>query len=262
MIRRYRATALSDQTAVWETTIGERKRKEHYLNRRALYKGKYMTNTTDIFADDFDSHDELIRRLEHDTQVFQNKRIKEAFKKVDRKDFVRDDYRIEAYEDYPLPIGEGQTISQPTTVAFMLERLDPQIGDTVLDVGCGSGWTTALLAEMVQDTGKVIGLEVIEDLFEFGKENLKKYNYPWAEIRRSPGGAPTIPEAPFDRILVSAAANEIPQPFLEQLKDGGVMVLPINKTLTKIVKIPQKNGGYELEKEEYPGFTFVPFQDN
>ena len=105
-----------------------------------------------------------------------------AFQKIDRADFVLPQYSNEAYEDYPLPIGHGQTISQPATVAFMLELLQPKIGEKILDIGAGSGWATALLAEIVGKDGKVYGLEIISELVEFGKNNLGKYNFNNAEI--------------------------------------------------------------------------------
>ncbi|MEX0934855.1 MAG: protein-L-isoaspartate O-methyltransferase [Candidatus Paceibacterota bacterium] len=218
-------------------------------------------NTTDIFEDDFLSQDELLTRLEEKTSVLKNERIQEAFKAIDRRDFVRSDYQIEAYEDYPLPIGEGQTISQPTTIAFMLELLDPQEGDVVLDIGSGSGYTTALLGYMVGKTGKVIGLEIYEDLIDFSRENLEKYNMDWVEVRKSEGGVPEIEEAPLDRVLVSAGAEEIPQALIDQLKAGGVIVLPIKDmedrdTLLRIEK--EKTG--KLIKKSFPGFRFVPFQ--
>lgn len=220
-----------------------------------------MTNTTDIFADDFSNNDELIRRLEHDTQVLKSDRVKNAFKAVDRKDFVKGDYSVEAYEDYPLPIGEDQTISQPTTVAFMLELLDVKEGHAILDVGSGSGWTTALLAELVGKNGTVIGLEVKDALVEFGQNNVGKYDYPQVEIRKSTGGAPHLDEAPFDRILISAAVNEIPDAFITQLKDNGIIVLPVQNSVVKVTKVPHtKEKGYELEEETYDGFRFVPFE--
>src|SRR3989338_5684724 len=105
-----------------------------------------------------------------------------VFEKIDRADFVSSEYQAEANENYPLPIGFGQTISQPFTVAFMLKLLSPQEGDKVLDVGCGSGWTTALLANLVGKTGKVFGVEIIPELVSFCRKNLAKYNFPNAEI--------------------------------------------------------------------------------
>lgn len=218
-----------------------------------------MSNKTDIFADDFDGQAELIRRLREDTGVLESERIIEAFQKIDRKDFVRDDYQVEAYEDYPLPIGHDQTISQPTTVAFMLELLDTKEGEKILDVGCGSGWTTALLAAIVGDSGQVIGLEVVEELVDFGRKNLDKYDFAHAKIRHSDGGAPQLNEAPFDKMLVSAAAEEIPDGFIRQLKDNGIIVIPIGNNIVKATKVP-KGDGYQLETEEHPGFRFVEFQ--
>ncbi len=114
--------------------------------------------------------------------VLKTPKIIEAFKKIDRKDFVKEEFLEEAYFDTPLPIGFGQTISQPYTVAFMLELLEPKEGDTVLDIGSGSGWTTALLAYIVGNKGKVIGVERIKELVEFGKKNLAKYKFKNAHI--------------------------------------------------------------------------------
>lgn len=219
-------------------------------------------NTTDILKDDFSSHEELLTRLEKETRVFKNTAIKEAFRAIDRKDFVQSDYKVEAYEDYPLPIGEDQTISQPTTVAFMLELLDPQVGDIVLDVGSGSGYTTALLGYMVGKGGKVIGLEIHDSLVEFGQKNIEKYDMPWVEIRKSEGGIPDLEDAPFDRALVSAGADEIPQSLIDQLAVGGVIVLPVvdeegGHTLLRVEK--EKTG--KLVRTSHPGFVFVPFKD-
>lgn len=209
-----------------------------------------------MFADDFESREQLMKRMQDETQVFRNPLVKEAFEKVDRKDFVKEDYKIEAYEDYPLPQGHGSTISQPTTVAFMLERLDPQMGDSVLDVGCGSGFTTALLAEMVGENGKVTGVDIVPELVEFANGNLSKYDYSWAEVQLTKKGVESHPEAPFERILVSASFDEFPQEYVDQLKVGGVLVAPVNDTLFKITK--KKEG--VIEKESYPGFAFVDFE--
>lgn len=177
-----------------------------------------------------------------------------AFHAIDRADFVRPEHRRFAYSDEPLPIGSEQTISQPTTVAIMLELLAPHTGDRVLDVGSGSGWTTALLAHIVGNTGIVYGTERIPDLVHFGAENLARYRFPHTSI--VPAGATLgLPErAPFDRILVSAAADELPQELITQLAPGGTLVLPIKTSVWCIKK--QSDGS--LEAFEYPGFAFVP----
>lgn len=215
-----------------------------------------MANKTDIFADNWSSQDDLVERMKEETNVLETARIETAFREIDRRDFLRDGYLVEAYEDYPIPIGEEQTISQPTTVAYMLELLSVKEGDTVMDVGCGSGWTTGLLAELVGPDGRVIGFEVKESLAEFGQKNLAKYDLPQAEIR--PGNPITdVPEeAPFSRILVSAAADKIPPTLTDQLAVGGVMVVPIGESLVRATKLPDGT----LEQEETEGFQFVPLQ--
>lgn len=215
-----------------------------------------MTKKTDIFADNWNSQDELIKRMKEKTNVLKTARIETAFQRIDRKDFVRDEYQIEAYEDYPIPIGGDQTISQPTTVAYMLELLHPKEGNTILDVGCGSGWTTALLAELVGRDGRVIGFEIKDDLVEFGQNNLAKYDLPKAEIRVGNPITDTPDEAPFSRILVSAAADKIPPTLTDQLAVGGVMVIPVGESLIRATKRPDGT----LEKQETQGFQFVPLQ--
>ena len=128
------------------------------------------------------TREELIEHLQSGTRVLKTPRIRAAFEAVDRADFVTSGYLPEAYEDYPLPIGAGQTISQPSTVAFMLELLEPAEGQNILDIGCGSGWTTALLAHVAGGKGSVLGLERIPELVAFGGENLSKYGFPQETI--------------------------------------------------------------------------------
>ncbi|MGC9048697.1 MAG: protein-L-isoaspartate O-methyltransferase [Patescibacteria group bacterium] len=184
-------------------------------------------------------------------------RIIDAFRKVDRMNFVIDYVKNEAYRNSPLAIGFGQTISQPLTVAFMLELLDVQEGNKVLDVGSGSGWTTALLAELVGEKGKVYGIEIIPELYEFGKANVMRCSYinkGIVEMYLGNGLYGLKEKAPFDRILCSAEAKEIPEAFKEQLKIGGKMVLPMNNSLWLI----EKKSETEFISEEFPGFIFVP----
>ena len=126
--------------------------------------------------------EDLIKHLKEATQVLKNPSIENAFMVIDRVDFVDEDYKVEAYEDYPLPIGNGQTISQPTTVAFMLELLDVKKGEKVLDLGSGSGYTSALIGKIVGDSGRVVGVEIITELVEKSRENLAKYTMDNVEI--------------------------------------------------------------------------------
>lgn len=184
-------------------------------------------------------------------------RIINAFKKIKRIDFLPDHLKDLAELDEALPIGWGQTISQPTVVAFMLELLQPKEGEKILDVGFGSGWTTALLAEIVGKKGKVFGIEIIPEVFDFGKKNISKYNFlEKGRVKLILGdGSKGYPEsAPFDKILVSASAKECPPALKRDLKIGGRLVIPIRQSLFLFKKIKEN----EFEKEEFPGFLFVP----
>ena len=209
-----------------------------------------------MFFNIFSSNHELVNHLES-SGVLKTQKIKEAFLKIDRKNFVPEILRKEAYGDYPLPIGSGQTISQPWTVAFMLELLEPKEGQKVLDIGFGSGWTTALLAEIVGEKGKVYAMEILPDVFKFGEENIKKFNFIGSGrvVLFLRDGSKGLQEyAPFDRILVSAAAQKIPQELKDQLKENGILVIPdADGNIRKIKRI--KN---EWKEEIYPGFAFVP----
>ena len=192
-------------------------------------------------------------------------RIIEAFRKINRADFMPEDMKNLAQLNEALPIGFGQTISQPLVVAFMLEQLEPKLGDKILDIGSGSGWTTALLAQIVGPKGKVIAIEVIPELKEFGEKNVAKYNFiekKIAEFICADGSKayPNMVSRPefaegFDRILCSAMVqNEVPKPWKEQLKIGGRIVTPIGSSIWRLIK----NSESDFEKIEYPGFSFVP----
>ena len=184
-------------------------------------------------------------------------RIIEAFSKIRRVDFVPEDLESAAQANIPLPIGQGQTISQPLTVAFMLEKLGPMPGDKILDIGSGSGWTTALLAHIVGEKGKVIGVERIKELCNFGLNNVSKYHLiegGRVKIICADGSKGYINEAPYQRILVSAAASEIPKDLKKQLAVGGRLVIPVKSSIWMLEKISDK----DFREEEYPGFAFVP----
>jgi protein-L-isoaspartate(D-aspartate) O-methyltransferase len=180
--------------------------------------------------------------------------IIDAFRTIDRKYFVPDHLAEDAYIDAPLPIGHYQTISQPSTVAFMLERLDPKDGNSVLDIGSGSGWTTALLCYIVGDKGSVTGVERVDTLVEQGKENLSKFRFNSHCHIEKAGDTLGLPGQQFDRILVSASADEIPEDLFAQLKPGGILVIPIGESIFKFTKVSET----EIDKEEFYGFVFVP----
>ncbi len=180
--------------------------------------------------------------------------VEKAFSKVRREDFVHESLRGQVNIDAPLPIGFGQTISQPSTVRMMLEWLEPQPGDRVLDVGSGSGWTSALLSQIVGSRGKVYAVERIPELVELGRSNCLKagaQNVQFFQAGQSYG----LPKhSPYDRILVSAAAQKLPEELLGQLKVGGKLVIPVIDDVLEITK----NKGGDYETKTHPGFMFVP----
>jgi len=191
-----------------------------------------------------------------DKKVLKTPRIVEAFKVVHRKFFLLEQIAESVGLDVPLPIGGGQTNSQPYTVAFMLELLSPKQGQKVLDIGFGSGWTSALLAHIVGRKGKVYAFEVVRELYEFGKKNIEKLGFIRQErvkvfCKNAATGAPEF--APFDRILVSAAAQNLPRQWVLQLATNGRLVAPVRHSIWLIEKHKDK-----IKRKEYPGFSFVP----
>lgn len=181
----------------------------------------------------------------------------EAFKNINRADFLPAELKNESGVNAPLPIGFGQTNSQPLTVAFMLELLAPRPGEKILDIGAGSGWTSALLAWCVGERGKVFAIERISELCEFGKNNVAKYNFiekGIVEFICADGTKGWSKKAPFDKIIAAASAQEIPSAWKEQLKIGGKMVLSIKNSIWLITK----KSADKFSQEEFPGFVFVP----
>jgi protein-L-isoaspartate(D-aspartate) O-methyltransferase len=184
-------------------------------------------------------------------------RVTAAFAAVPRQSFLPLRERRHAGRDSPLPIGFGQTNSQPTTVRNMLTLLDVQQGDTVLDVGSGSAWTTALLAELTGRTGQVYGVELVPELAAFGDSNLAARDTPWASIRAAEPKVLGLPEhAPYDRILVSAEARELPPALVDQLGVGGRMVVPVAGRLAVV----DRNSDGRVAVRRVGHYAFVPLR--
>ena len=180
-----------------------------------------------------------------------------AFRKINRADFMPEGLKDMAELNEAIPIGFGQTISQPLTVALMIEQLKPEKGDSILDIGSGSGYTTSLLAELAGESGKVIGVELIPDLTDFGRHNAEKYGFVSAgraDFITADGFFGYSKSSPYNRILASASAEEIPGAWKEQLKIGGRIVAPVGNSIVVL----KKKGENVFEKDEFPGFIFVP----
>ncbi len=177
-----------------------------------------------------------------------------AMSHVPRHEFVSADYRDQVYEDHPIPIGEGQTISQPYIVAIMLQALALDPSDVVLEVGTGSGYLTALLAEL---TRKVYSVERHESLARTAQATLARLGYTNVEVLVGDGGLGLPDRAPFDAIVVSAAAPLIPPPLFEQLREGGRMIVPVGPAQAQELQLVRKHGGqpavFRME-----GCRFVP----
>lgn len=183
-----------------------------------------------------------------------NDRVRAAFDRVRRVDFLPEDQQGFAGEDTALPIGYRQTNSQPSTVRAMLELLEVGPGHCVLDIGCGSGWTTALLGDIVGPRGEVVGVEIVPELVEWGRQNLAAYDMPWTRIERAREGVLGIPESgPYDRVLVSAEASRLPIAVVDQLVLDGLMVVPVQGRMTVVRRTA---GEPEVRREGW--YSFVP----
>jgi protein-L-isoaspartate(D-aspartate) O-methyltransferase len=196
---------------------------------------------------------ELLKKLK--TLGFRKKTL-EAFTSVDRESFVPRELRHHAYEDAPLPIGHGQTISQPYTIAIMLEELDPQEGQKILEVGSGCGYVLALLSTIVGKKGQVIGLELSSELAKTSIQNTKGYKN--VKVYKKDGTKGLPAKAPFDKILISAAPLRTPPKLIEQLKNDGILVAPIGPSFQQSIFTLEKKNNEIQVKNKIPGFVFVP----
>ena len=203
----------------------------------------------------FKSNKELVEYLKEIGSI-RSKKLEEAFLRYDRKEFLPEEYKKYAYIDEAVPIGYGQTNSQPSLVAYMIEELELKPGMKVLEIGTGSGYTTAIISYIVED-GLVISIERKKELYEFAKKNLSKYNIKNVELVLGDGSLGYPEEAPYDRIISWAAPHRIPNPWIWQLKDNGILISPVGPTYNqKLVKIRKKKE--KLEKKVLVDVAFVP----
>jgi protein-L-isoaspartate(D-aspartate) O-methyltransferase len=187
--------------------------------------------------------------------------VKEAFLAVKRELFVPEALRESAYIDDALPIGNNQTISQPSTIAVMLEMLELKKGQKLLEVGSGSGYVLALLSKAVGPEGKVFGIEKIKELAEGSKKRLEEQGFKNVSVVEDDGSQGLPSEAPFDRILISAACPFVPKQLFDQLVESGIIVAPVGDRFTQQMQQMKKVKGKPLKKEYVETFfAFVPLK--
>jgi len=186
-----------------------------------------------------------------------NSEVLNAMKKVPRHLFVPEEYANEAYNDYPLPLGYGQTISQPFIVAYMTEAVRPSGKKKVLEIGTGSGYQAAVLAEIVD---KVYTIEIVPELAQQSAERLQKMGYDNIICKYGDGYQGWPEHAPFDIIVVTAAPEKIPRPLIDQLADGGRLIIPVGAAgaVQELVLVIKRNGKTETRRLSF--VRFVPFK--
>ena len=210
----------------------------------------YAMTETDSSADER----EKMVRLQIKARGVRDPEVLAAMQKIPRHLFVPEDCERSAYEDRPLPIGEGQTISQPYIVAVMTEQLELQPGDRVLEVGAGSGYQAALLAELA---GSVISIERLEGLADRARENLARAGITGVRVVVGDGTEGYPPEAPYDAIIITAASPGVPQPLIDQLAEGGRLIAPIGpRDCQDRIKLVKHEG--RVERTSLGGVCFVP----
>jgi protein-L-isoaspartate(D-aspartate) O-methyltransferase len=184
-----------------------------------------------------------------------DEKVLKVMSRVERHKFVPASLLNQAYNDNPLPIGHGQTISQPYIVALMTQSLQLDENDKVLEIGTGSGYQAAVLAEIVKE---VYTIEIIEELAQSAEKRLKRLGYQNVKVKNADGYFGWQENAPYDAIIITAAANHIPPPLLQQLKDGGKLIIPLGSTLRfQTLTLVEKKGN-DFETEFITGVRFVP----
>jgi len=208
----------------------------------------------------FEEQKELLIKHLIEVGALKTPKIIEAFKKIPRHFFVRKDYLKYAYEDIPLPTFNGQTISQPYTIAIMTESLNPKSGEKILEIGSGSGYQAALLGFCVGKKGKVITIELEKELVEFSKKNIKKVKLKNVKIIHGDGKKGYPKEAPYDKCMITAACDEVPKAVIDQVKINGRIVAPVNNLFGQRMMIIDKIGKNKFKKRDLGSFIFVPLR--
>jgi len=203
-----------------------------------------------------DENEKLIEGIKC-LEYLKSKNIEDALRKYKREFFVPENMKHLAYGDFPLSIGFNQTISQPSTVVVMTEALDIKKDQKILEIGTGSGWQAAILSYLVGEEGFVYTIEIIKELAEFAKSNIKKLKIKNVEVIKGDGSLGLREKAPFDRIIVTAACPDIPKPFLEQLKENGIIVIPVGNLYLQEMYVVKKLKN-NIEKKSIGSFMFVP----
>ena len=206
-------------------------------------------------SDFADLRGQMVRRQIEARGIF-DPIILDAFREVPREEFVAEEYRPWAYDDNPLPIEAGQTISQPYIVALMIEAAGIHAGDKVLEVGAGSGYAAAVMSRIV---GKVVGIERQAELVRIACDRLRRLGYDNVTIVEGDGTRGHPSEAPFDAILVAASGSHVPKPLIEQLSPGGRLVMPIGDPgwVQELVKVTKRPDG-STDQQNLGGVRFVP----
>ena|SRR5690606_9706448 len=210
--------------------------------------------------EDYRKERERMVRQQIAARGIQDKATLDAMRKVERHKLVPDNMKQYAYEDSPLPIGNDQTISQPYIVALTTEQIRPRPGMKVLDVGTGSGYQAAVLAEIVDE---VYSIEIVEELATRAKKNLAEMGYDNIHVKAGDGYHGWEEHAPFDAIVVAAAPTSIPQPLLDQLKEGGRLVIPVGATPeNQHLRLVEKTKNGKIRERNLLPVRFVPFTRN
>ena len=200
--------------------------------------------------------DELIETMKN-TGFLTNSRVESTIRKIPRHNFVPESLKNQAYENTPIPIIEKQTISQPSVVSRMTEWLDLKEGQKVLEIGSGSGWQSAILANLVGH-GKIFTIERHAKLASFARKNLERLEIKNVTIIHGDGNLGLPEESPFDRIIITAACKKIPDTLMHQLALGGLLIAPVGENIQSLVLLRKTSEGFEEIKNQ-KGYVFVPF---